>query len=280
MKSAVTTAISTEGRVFVAQLMRDIRARERAGANHLWPGATSWEGAIEGFTDHLTHSAGPVKAAKKFRAAIASLKIAQTKEGACRVNAWTRRSRSGLFEILTWHVAKHPLINKGYEGIVVRQHALWLRRIGAIQGVLGGTLAFLSWHALARMHERCGVDVFSASGIAGICGTVGLLMRESPKHLNTEINLAFEGMLCLGVQRDVPKGEKRRYGFYDVVTVLYPDEEQHPKKIEQGSIINNVVHAYLKTDSSDPRGYADKIPVLPFRESDYVSRQLVHREKQ
>jgi hypothetical protein len=31
---------------------------------------------------------------------------------------------------------------------------------------------------------------------------------------------------------------------------------------------------YLVSDDSDPSGYADKIAVLPFHDTDYVSRQL------
>src|SRR5438045_5537241 len=75
--ASVPTAISTEGRVFVAQLTRDIRARERAGANLLSPGATNWREAFDGFGRSLIESAGPIKAAKKFRTALANLKLAQ-----------------------------------------------------------------------------------------------------------------------------------------------------------------------------------------------------------
>lgn len=73
------SAVSTEERVFVAQLTRDLAAREVAGANLLSPGTKQWQDAFRGFGLALSKSGSPVKAAKMFQAGIECLRLAQKK---------------------------------------------------------------------------------------------------------------------------------------------------------------------------------------------------------
>src|SRR5262245_32181260 len=113
------TSIPTEGRIFVAQLIREIRRRENFGAGTLSPGTKTWREALIALTRSLGSADGPVKAARLLQAARERLIVGQ-RQGACFVNFFQTRSRSGSFEILTWEVAKHPLLNEGYDGIFVR----------------------------------------------------------------------------------------------------------------------------------------------------------------
>ena len=69
--------VATESRVFVAQLTRDLAAREVAGANLLSPGTKQWHDAFRGFGLALSKSGSPVKAAKMFQAGIECLRLAQ-----------------------------------------------------------------------------------------------------------------------------------------------------------------------------------------------------------
>jgi hypothetical protein len=265
------TAIPTEGRVFVAQLIREIRKRENIGADALSPGTKTWHDALEAFRQSLTNADGPVKAAKLLQAARERLRIGQ-RQGACFVNFFHTRSRSGSFEILTWEVAKHPLLNKGYDGIFVRAWFCLLHRDGG--GVAGhrARLAFISWHALARMQERSSVDIFTAGGVVAACGVVGYIMQESPKHAHSELNYAIENMVCTGRLR-FATDEDSQFRFFDVSTVL-PLDEVPTSKRKQGIAITQMVHAYVTGSDADPRGCADKIAVLPCRDDDYVSRTL------
>jgi hypothetical protein len=57
------TAISTAGRVFAAQLTRDLAARERAGAQALTPGTERWKPAFIAFAKALNTIGSPVRAA-------------------------------------------------------------------------------------------------------------------------------------------------------------------------------------------------------------------------
>ena len=268
------TQVSTEGRVFVAQLTRDIAARERAGANALAPGAKDWLMALECFGKEIANTTSPVKAGKAFRAGLERLQGAH-RSGACFINAHMSRSRSGGFELLTWEVAKHPLISVGNEGVLVRSYDCMLRRAGFI-GLGRSRLAFLSWHAIARMRERSKIDLFKSKGVAAACGVVGLLMRHSDKHANTGIYFASsEPLLCAGVLRSATDGQGRQYCFYDVLTAFQPNEDgTQDKQWAQGCKLSDAVDRYIRSDDADPSGHVDDIAVLPFTHDDFVSREL------
>ena len=263
--------VSTEGRVFVAQLTRDLMMRETTGAALLMPGARGWQPAFQAFGDAIAKCASPVKAGKVFRAGIERLKRAQA-GGACFMNSHMSRSRSGGFELLTWEVGKHPLTNIGNEGVIVRSYFFMLTRAGKIS--LGRSrLAFMSWHALARMRERSKIDLFDTRGVVAGCGLTGLLMRHSVKHANSALYYATanDNLLCAGVLRTA----EDKYGFYDVLTAFQPDEEgPQAKQWMQGVAVAVAVHKYVKSDDADPAGYADNVDVLPFHHDDYVSREL------
>jgi hypothetical protein len=263
--------VSTEGRVFVAQLTRDLHARELAGADALASGAKTWQQAFRDFGFACAKSGSPIKSARMFRGAVERLLVAQ-KQSACWVNFFSRRSRSANFEVLTYEVLPHPLTHEGNKGIVVKSYTCMTQRTGRIAIGRGDNVAFVSWHALGRMKERSkGLDIFAANGVAGMCGIAGLLMRESDKHINNEINYAVEDMLCTGVLRCAENDNNTWRGFYDVLTAL-PIDEALPKKLNQGCAIAWAVHKYVNSKSADPDGYGDKIAVLPFHERDYVSR--------
>jgi hypothetical protein len=266
--------VSTEGRIFVAQLTRELAAHECAGAALLAPGTKRWGDAFSGFAHAIAKAKGPVHAAKMFKAGRARLATAQ-RQRACFVNGFACRSRSGAIEILTYEVAKHPLANQSHEGVLVKGHMCTLQRNGIL--TLGSSnIAYLGWHALARMHERSKIDIFAAGGVVVGCGLAGVLMRESDKHLNSQINYAVANenanMICTGILRHARKEDGRYYGFFDVLTVLPDDDPRKLSMLEQGIAVAHAVHKYVRSDDSDPNGYAVDIPVLRCRDDDYVSR--------
>jgi len=273
-------AISTEGRIFVAQLTRDVAARARAGARRLSPGAEDWDAAFRAFALAVSEARGPLQSAEMFRAALKRLKAAQG-ERACFLNASMQRKRSAFMEVLTYVVSQHPLTHAGYEGVAVQAYRLLLQRNGRITLSRGGTIAFLSWHALARMSERSSkIDIFDASGLVAGCGWAAWIMIASEKHHHTEINFAVGDIICTGVLR---LNATDRNGFYDVLTALPLDDEyeaRQPARVRQGNAIFQATLAYVNADNADPRGYADQIAVIPFRDTDYVSRELARMENE
>jgi hypothetical protein len=275
-------AISTEGRVFVNQMIRDLRARERLGAGLLSPGATKWREAIHAFGHSMVGCGGPVKAGKLFNAGRERLIVAQRKHNACLLNFFMVRKRSGLFQVLVYDVAKHPLTGSGYEGVIVRSCFYRLQRIGCAT-FWSNKVAFVSWHALGRLYERSGFDMREANAVVCMLGIAGMLMRESEKHNNNSINIAFDhDMLCTGVMRHltgIEDGKPRKTVFFDCLTMLPGGEPKYAQQRAQGGHVAHAVKTYMDSDSADPRGYADKIPVLPFNRDDYVTQELRRKQE-
>jgi hypothetical protein len=260
--------LSTEARIYAAQVTRDLAARERAGASALAPGAIEWNEAFHVFGRALAH-AGPRKAAKMLRDAVPRLHKIQ-KTGGCYLNAFMSRSRSGVLEVLTYAVAKHPLTGTGQDGVVVRGYYAQLHRGGGVHvSKKGLNLAYLSWHAIGRLRERSnGADIFQATNVIACCGFAGMLLRDSLKHLGTSVHLAAPDLICVGTMR-----EHEHQRFYDVLTIMERDTIE-PVQRAQGDALARACFDYVTSDCADTEGYADSIPVLPFAEKDYVSQQL------
>lgn len=270
-----TDQITTEGRVFVAQMIRDIRARSRLGAGLLSPGASTWSAAITSFAKRMSKVGSPVHAGDLFNAGRMRLIEAQQKHRACYMNLCMSRKRSGLFQLLTHEVAKHPATKRGYDGIMLCSYYCRLQRNGCITAS-GNRVAYISWHALGRLYERSDTNMEDAWSVVGLLGITGFLMRESDKHLNGGVNIAVEGnLLCTGVLRMLNNG----IPFFDCLTVLPSDDPQYARQFDQGKHVADAVTKYLDSDSADPRHYADKIPALPFTRNDYVTEELRRKNK-
>jgi hypothetical protein len=201
------------------------------------------------------------------------------KTGGCYLNSFMSRSRSGLLEVLTYAVAKqdirktsspHPLTGTGQDGVAVRGYYCQLHRGGGVHVAKRGTnFAFLSWHAIGRLHERShGADIFQATNVIAFCGFAGLLLRDSIKHIGTGVYLAAEDLICIGTMR-----ERERDKFYDVLTIMERDAIE-PRQRAQADAVTKACTKYIASDDADTDGYADSISILPFAEKDYVSLQL------
>lgn len=265
-----TIPVSTEGRIFVRKMILNVRAQERAGADCLSPGARTWDDAFLAFAHSLKGLGGPVRAGKAYAAARERVSKAMREHDACFVNYFLNRKRSGMFEVLTWQVAKHPIHPTTYDGVIVRGYRCILHRRGVIE-VGTSRVAYIEWHALGRLYERTSnATVHTAGCLVGMLGIAGMVMRESKQHLNNAINVAFEdNVLCTGVLRYTDAGT-----FYDCRTVLPADHPKYAAQFEQGRWVAAAVSAYLDADIADPRGYGDKVPVMPIARDDYVTSHL------
>jgi len=267
-----TSPLSTEGRIFVARMIRDVRAREKLGAGLLSPGAHTWREALRALGNRMADSGGPTRAGKVFASSLAILREASRRK-CCMINCYSIRKRSGIFELFTHEVGKHPLLKSGYDGVLVRSYYCWLQRNGRI--TMGGSRpAFVDWHAIGRLYERSEVDLTNKSyQIMGLLGVTGILMRESEKHLGTSINVWTEGnLLFTGTMRSNGSDDI----FFDVRTTLPADQPKYEQQRIQGGCISKIVTTYLESEIADPRGFAEKIPLLPYRE-DYVTQELRRR---
>ena len=97
----------------------------------------------------------------------------------------------------------------------------------------------------------------------------GMILRPSIKHIGTGIHFAWgSDLICIGTLRDAEPSR-----FYDVITIMERDDTE-PVPRAQGDALAKACATYIKSDCADTDGYADRIPVLPFGEKDYVSQQL------
>jgi hypothetical protein len=270
------STINTAHRIFVAQLTRDLLAREALAADAIAPGAKRFSEAFRNFGNaimKMSRTGGPLKSSALFRATCDRLRTAYAEQFFFTFSY--NRSRSAYFELLTFAVEPHPLIPTGDQGVVVRTFRALLRRNGSSEG-WWGERAFLSWHALARLAERGPVNL-DARGIVATCGLVGHLMSKSRAHDNTNINLAISDDITLvGVLR----AEDGRSRFFDVLTTLSIADDAGPRKIaqrDQGRAIGRAVLSYVESGNSNPRGFCDGIAVLPFDGDDFISRELKQR---
>ncbi len=265
---------TTTGRIFTAQLTRDLAERQILGAGMLMPGCRLWTQAFEKFLSSI--KGGPRQAAEQFMAGVKRLKAAHG-ERCCFVNGHFKRSRSAIVEVLTWEVDKHPLVPGKEHGAVVRAYVLRLQRKGRLSAQRT-RLAFFSWHALGGIAERSKMDIFEAGGMVAMCGFAGMIMRESEKHRNTSLCLANTELMAVGVLRH----KESEYSFFDVLTVLPTPDVDKPyqlKQRNQGALIGRLVAEYIESNDADLEGRAAHIPVIPFDHHDYVSTQLKRKEQ-
>ena len=247
----MTDRVTTDGRIFVARMIRDIRKREQTGAEVLAPGTKTWRDALTTFSKNMQqHCKGPIDAGRVFAAARDRLIEAHTKHNTCYVNSFMSRKRSGFFELFTHEVSKHPITRTGYDGIQLAACYCRLQRNGLI--TMGGCrVGYVTWHALGRMYERTNLDAERANVLIGLIGLTGYLMRISDEHANSGINLAHDDFLCTGVLR-VANGIR----FFDCLTVLPNDEPKYAQQVDQGIRIANAVSKYVGSGDANPNGYS------------------------
>lgn len=267
-----TDRITTEGRVFSRQVMRSARHREAAGAGLLAPGTKTWMDALKVFGDTMVNC-GPVHAGKRFKAARERLHVAMKEHNACYVNFSASRKRSGYFQLLTFEATEHPLL-KQKEGVMVCSYFCRLQGRAGRATLRGYPVTFVPEHMLGRLYERSMASVEEADSILGMLGIIGYLMQGSAKHYGTSLNAAFEGdILIVGVLR----APITTAPFFDCLTVLPHDRPQHARQFEQGKWVADAAMKYLHSDSADPHGYADRVPVVPHSYDDYVTQELRKR---
>jgi hypothetical protein len=268
---SATIPVSTEARVFVAQLIRQLRQRERLGAHLLHAGASKWDAALRGLSKAMKAAGGPVKAGSILRSAGVRLWDAR-RQHAYSLAVHARR-RSGILKLLTWEASPHPLAQRGLDGVVVRMRTIELQRGGCITATSYTPLAFFSWHALSRLQERAGgADLFADGYVIVRCGLAASVLRQHERYLGTELNFPIDdAALATGVLRSARSEDGKAFEFFDVLTVLpWSDTDRYARRHRQALAIATLVA--IERDDRDPAS----VPIIEFHADDYVSRMLAH----
>lgn len=274
--------IPTESRIFADRYFRDMRRLEALHAGRISPGTKTWRDALSALFEHMRNSTSPTGQATILRKATAYLYGIRPEDRAHFMIGDTGASRSALLTFATYSAGLHPLIGVDEEGIKIMQHIIRCERNGRAAAVYDIELAYISKHAIGRLHEReCDLTRGGATGSLTFIGVLGLLTRDSEKHVAGELCLHLGDTLVVGSLKHPLKrlddGRQINGTFYDVRTVLPADEVGNQDMLEQGRIASSVVAAWFADPPDDDRTLADQIPFLPRRADDYTLRAAVVR---
>jgi len=274
--------LPTESRIFADRYRRDLKRREAAFADRIAPGTKTWTGAVQAFFDRIDKAGSPIKRASLVHQLTEYLNE-NVADGAHFLLDYGGKQRSAGLMFATLSAGEHPLVGIKEEGVNIVQHFIFSRRNGAISAMSGCDLAFISKHAIGRLHERGhNLSDSKATCVLACVGILGVLTRSSIKHVDGGLALHYDDTLVVGSLKhsaqQMEGGGERRYNgtFYDVRTALPADEVRNREMLEQGAYATRAVAAWL-----DDRGVgkslthklAETIPFMP-RRDDYIFNTL------
>jgi len=272
--------IPTASRIFADRYMRELRKREAAHSNRLAPGTKNWTDAMLSVFDQVGNVGNPIKRAKRIREIANYLNRAiDTPDGFAHfVLDFGGSNRSCGLILATLGVGEHPIQGVNEDGINILHHFITSRRGGTVRACADLNLAYISKHALARMHERgLDMDTDGTTGVLSCIGVIGILMRYSKAHADSGMALRFGDTLIVGslknAIKDVGGGKGVECALFDVRTALPADEVKDYRQVEQGQLATHAVNQWLEQRTlSGPLldKLAASIPVLPRREDDYT----------
>jgi len=274
------SSIPTESRIFGDRYYRDIRRLEKLHAGRISPGTHTWETAINALYKRLAHGQSPIKRAIELTRVIDYLDGITPEERAHFIFIGSRGKRSASLVFATFNAGMHPYKRINEEGLSVVQHLIYCQRNGTVETRTNFDLAYVSLHAMRRLHERGHkLTAVHATGVFGYIGLLGFMTRNIDGRVNSQLNLHFGDTLITGSLRRgyvfSPDGEHHQARtFYDVRTALPADEVRDPAQLEQGRIAAHVVTDWFagERDPHQIEALVKQIPFLPQRENDYVTR--------
>jgi len=270
--------------------MRELRKREALHSNRLSPGTKNWTDAMLNVFDEVGNMGNPIKRAKRIREIANYLNLAiDTADGFAHFVLDTGGSnRSAGLILATLGVGEHPIQGVTEDGVNILHHFITSRRGGTVRACADLNLAYISKHALARMHERgLDMDTDGTTGVLSCIGVIGILMRHSKAHADSGMALRFDDTLIVGslknAVKDLGAGKGVECALFDVRTALPADEVKDYRQVEQGRLATLAVNEWLSNRSlATPLldKLAASIPVLPRRE-DYTltAAHAAHKEQ-
>jgi hypothetical protein len=274
------STIPTESRIFADRNLRELRRLEALHAGRIAPGARTWREALSALYDRIGRAGGPKQQTAILRSTMDYLDSVQNEDCCHIVLTAASRSRSATLCFATLSAGQHPFLGACEEGVNIMAHAIRIQRDGCSSGFSDVDIAYVSKHAIGRLHEREHVSGDNLRGVLGYIGVLGHLTRHSEKHITGQLCLYLGDALVVGSLKHGPQYAENDLGggraidgtFYDVRTVLPADEVRNQDWIEQGLIAGHVVKSWFTDQPDDDSRLADEIPFLPRREDDYTLR--------
>jgi hypothetical protein len=275
--------IPTESRIFGDRYFRNVRRLEKLHAGRIAPGTATWTDALKALLARMRHANSPVKQAAILGKAIDYLNGVAPEDLAHIMFTCSQDSRSAGVCFATFSAGLHPFKNVDEEGLSILQHVIYCDRRCRSNLIAGYDLAYVSLHAMRRLHERdYDLTAVQATSIFAFMGILGFLTRGSDKHVRGQVNLHFGDVLVTGSlkhgRKPMSDGSEANGTLYEVRTVLPADEVANRDMLEQGRIAAHVVATWREGDC-DPQqvvALAGQIPFLP-REDDYTLRAVTRQ---
>lgn len=257
--------LTTEGRIYARQVLREVKRREPIGASAFGAGSnvSTWDAGTSAMFRRMAKGID----------VFTKNALLNTQK---RLQAIPREDRGYVlnrhaFDLVTLTAGGHTLtaIEDLEEGIIVQRHHL--------EGdpyYVGMVLSNISEHALGRYYERSvgKPDVQTGIDLAyGTCGQLGMYAASQAHLGNSQIYIPIDDDLYVTGSMKIgtyPDG-KWATAFFDCRTVL-PAEALDPPHIEQANIIWEVL--------GGGTAEAKDIPALP-RRPDFVLDMIAQSRK-
>lgn len=277
--------LPTESRIFADRYMRDLRQREKTFAHRISPGTVNWGDAMFSFYERAGHAGSPVKRARMIRD-LTNYLNESVGEGAHFLLDCGGAKRSAGLMFATLSAGENPFLGVDEEGVNVTQHNIISCRNGDLRVLPDMGIAYISKHAIGRLHER-GHDLSNskATCVVACVGILGLLTRESVKHVDGGLCMRYDDTLIVGSLKHAVKcvnGKDNINGtLYDVRTALLADSVVDQQMLDQGVMATHAVAKWLD-DRTIARSFnlklADTIPFIP-RRDDYTTQHAIEDTK-
>jgi hypothetical protein len=177
------------------------------------------------------------------------------------------RARASALVFATYSAGKHPFVGVTEEGVNILCHTIQCNRRGQAK-LRTHNFAYVSKHALGRLHERGDASPEAVTAVLGHIGLLGYLTRHNQQHFESGLCLHLGDVLVVGSLKYGMAGDQVT-GLYDVRTILNVDEVKDQAMVQQGMVAAQVVREWTQTRN---HALADQIPYLPRRENDYTLR--------
>ena len=271
--------LPTESRIFANRYRRELKRREAVLAHYISPGQTQWTEAMLDLFDRIGKVGSPAKRAVEIRKIAEYLNShAVSDDSAHFVLDATCKPRSAGLDLATMSAGYNPFLGVNEEGVNIVHHWLYSRRNGEAMMMAEINLAFVSAHALGRLHER-GVDLTNnrTTGVLACLGVLGMLTRASAKHITGGLCLRYRDTLICGslkhAMKPVAPGRETNGTLLDVRTALDANDVTNQAMLEQGTIAAHAVMTWLKNREGEQE-LAEQIPFMPRRE-DYTTQNSI-----
>ena len=274
----MSTPLSTEARIFAANVRREAQRREQILASALSGGRGRVFEAVKDIrATVLRDDRSPIANVQYVRKLEKTLRAIPSEDRAFGLLAVEGRRRTVTMNMLVVSHDHHPLAAiEGEPSLVVSSAKIAIAR--AHDRVATAPIAAISEHTIGRLHERASRDlgVGNVLGAAAMVGTVTTLLSAATGEKHAERGMTFrvaDDTYVTGVMR-VGVG-KKSLGRKDIgVALLFFDGRScltgamlAPEQMRQAFALERFAEATKEGDLS----LADTVPVVEARD-DYIRR--------